>query len=99
PKSNSLYTGYSSVQSDINRTSNEPVPLHLRNAPTRLMKESGYGKGYKYAHDYEGHFVRQQNLPDSIKDKRYYFPGSQGFEKEIARRLKGWWPERFEEQK
>jgi putative ATPase len=88
PKSNSLYVAYSNVQQDVQRTRNEPVPLHLRNAVTGLMKAEGYGKGYKYAHDYPEHFVKQQNLPDSIKDKRYYFPGDQGDEAEIADRLK-----------
>jgi putative ATPase len=88
PKSNSLYTAYSEVQQDVQHTRNEPVPLHLRNAVTRLMKNEGYGKGYKYAHDYPGHFVEQQNLPDSIKDKRYYIPGDQGDESDIAARLK-----------
>jgi putative ATPase len=76
-------------------TSSEPVPLHLRNAVTNMMKNIGYGKGYKYAHDYEDHFVRQQNLPEAINDKRYYHPGQQGFEKQISSRLQAWWPERF----
>jgi putative ATPase len=88
PKSNSLYVAYSSVQQDVQHTRNEPVPLHLRNAVTKMMKDEGYGKGYKYAHDYPGHFVKQQNLPDSIKDKRYYAPSDQGDESEIAARLK-----------
>jgi putative ATPase len=76
------------VQQDVQQTRNEPVPLHLRNAVTNLMKAEGYGKGYKYAHDYAGHFVEQQNLPDSIKDKQYYFPSDQGEESDIAARLK-----------
>ena len=88
PKSNSLYAAYSQVQQDVQQTRNEPVPLHLRNAVTGLMKAEGYGKGYKYAHDYPGHFVQQQNLPDPIKDKRYYFPSDQGEESKIADRLK-----------
>jgi putative ATPase len=88
PKSNSLYKAYSQVQQDVQQTRNEPVPLHLRNAVTNLMKAEGYGKGYKYAHDYAGHFVEQQNLPDSIKDKQYYFPSDQGEESKIAARLK-----------
>lgn len=91
PKSNSLYTAYSRVQSDVETTRNDPVPLHLRNAPTKLMKNLGYGKGYKYAHDYEGHFVEQQNLPDSMGKKRYYYPSDQGFEKTVLARLKAWW--------
>ncbi|MDD5486978.1 MAG: replication-associated recombination protein A [Dehalococcoidales bacterium] len=97
PKSNALYTAFNRVREDIKKSSAEPVPLHLRNAPTKLMKEIGYGKGYKYAHDHEGHFVRQQNLPDSIKNRRYYYPGTEGFEGEIMKRLQSWWPERFAE--
>jgi putative ATPase len=94
PKSNSLYAAYSHVQKDVETTRNDPVPLHLRNAPTNLMKNLGYGKGYKYAHDYEGHFVEQQNLPDSMKGKRYYFPSEQGFEKTVLARLRAWWGSR-----
>lgn len=90
PKSNSLYSAYSRVQQDVEGTRNDPVPLHLRNPVTRLMKGMGYGKGYKYAHDFPGHFVKQQNLPDALKGKRYYSPSDQGFEKEIERRLKEW---------
>ena len=90
PKSNSLYSAYSRVQKDVEGTRNDPVPLHLRNPVTRLMKGMGYGKGYKYAHDFPGHFVKQQNLPDALKGKRYYSPSDQGFEKEVERRLKGW---------
>lgn len=99
PKSNSLYTAYANVQADIARSSSEPVPLHLRNAVTNLMKEAGYGKGYKYAHQYEGHFVRQQNLPDSLKNRRYYHPGNEGFERGVRQRLLSWWPERYGNEK
>jgi putative ATPase len=91
PKSNSLYSAYSQVQDEIKHGSNEPVPLHLRNAVTGLMKNLGYGKGYKYAHNYGGHFVDQQNLPDSLKGKHFYAPGDLGYEKEVAARLKSWW--------
>jgi len=90
-KSNSLYQAYSRVQEEVRQSSNEPVPLHLRNPVTPLMKEAGYGKGYKYAHDYPGHFVEQQNLPDSLQGKRYYTPSDQGYEKKIIDRLKTWW--------
>ena len=90
PKSNSLYGAYSRVQEDVQRTRNDPVPLHLRNPVTSLLRAQGYGKGYKYAHDYEGHYVEQQNLPDAIKNKRYYHPSDQGHEKTIAERLKRW---------
>ena len=89
-KSNSLYAAYSKVQQDVQQTRNEPVPLHLRNPVTQLMKKEGYGKGYKYAHDYAGHFVPQQNLPDTLKNKRYYVPSDQGHEKKIDERLKEW---------
>jgi putative ATPase len=93
PKSNSLYQAYSRIQKDIQQGRNEPVPLHLRNPVTGLMRRMGHGQGYKYAHDYPSHFVRQQNLPASLQGKRYYVPGDQGYEKEIADRLKKWWGE------
>ncbi len=91
PKSNSLYQAYSRVQEEIKQGSNEPVPLHLRNPVTPLMKDMDYGKEYKYAHDYPGHFVQQQYLPDSLQGKHYYTPGDQGYEKQVAARLKAWW--------
>jgi len=96
PKSNSLYEAYSKVQQDVERSRNEPVPLHLRNPVTKLMREFGYGKGYKYAHDYPGHFVEQQNLPAVLKGKRYYSPSDQGYEKEVRARLKVWWESKRE---
>ena len=95
PKSNSLYTAYSTVKKEVTAGRNEPVPLHLCNAPTKLMKDLDYGKGYKYAHQFEGHFVRQQNLPESLKGRQFYEPGEQGFEKQVLARLRGWWPERY----
>jgi putative ATPase len=88
PKSNSLYTGYSSVQYEIRHGSNDQVPLHLRNAVTNLMKDIGYGKGYKYAHKFENHFVEQQHLPDSMKGKKFYHPGELGYEKQIISRMR-----------
>ncbi len=90
PKSNSLYTGYSKIQHEIQHGSNEPVPLHLRNAVTGLMKNLGYGKDYKYAHNFPCHYVEQQHLPDSLKDRRFYTPGQSGYEKQIAARLNEW---------
>jgi putative ATPase len=90
PKSNSLYTAYSGIQQEVKHGKNEPVPLHLRNAPTKLMKDSGYGAGYKYAHNFPGHVVDQQHLPDSLKNKKFYFPGELGYEKQITARLKAW---------
>ncbi len=92
PKSNSLYQAYSRVQEDVKHGPAASVPLHLRNPVTPLMKDIGYGKGYKYAHHYPGHFVRQQNLPDSLQGKQYYTPGDQGYEKQVAARLGAWWP-------
>jgi putative ATPase len=92
PKSNSLYEAYSKVQEEVQQTPDQPVPIHLRNPVTALMKKLGYGKGYKYPHHYRGHFVRQQHLPDSLQGKRFYTPSDQGYEKEVAQRLQGWWP-------
>jgi len=70
---------------------NLPVPLHIRNAPTKLMDELGYGKEYKYAHDFPGHFTEQQFLPDNLKKKHYYKPTELGREKDIRERLNRWW--------
>jgi len=94
PKSNSLYRAYSQVCQEIKETGNQPVPLHLRNPVTTLMRQVGYGKGYKYAHDYPGHFVGQQNMPDSLRDRRFYTPSDQGREKEIKARIEEWRKER-----
>jgi putative ATPase len=87
PKSNALYTAYSDVQQDVERTAAEPVPLHLRNAPTGLMKNLGYGQGYQYAHDLESKVADMQCLPDNLKDRRYYHPTNEGIEKRIRQRL------------
>jgi len=87
PKSNSLYTAYSEIQADVERTAAEPVPLHLRNAPTGLMKGMGYGQGYQYAHDMEDKVADMQCLPDNLKDRIYYHPTSEGVEKRIRERL------------
>jgi len=87
PKSNALYTAYSDVQQDVERTAAEPVPLHLRNAPTGLMKGLGYGKGYQYAHDLEGKIADMQCLPDNLRNRVYYHPTSEGVEKRIRERL------------
>jgi len=95
PKSNSLYAAYAKVQMEVKQGADQPVPLHLRNPVTPLMEGIGYGKGYKYAHDYPGHFVRQQNLPDALEGKRFYTPSDQGYEKEVEERLRAWWPERY----
>ncbi|MFA6468063.1 MAG: replication-associated recombination protein A [Bacteroidota bacterium] len=91
PKSNASYVAIDEAMSDVRRLPNLPVPLHLRNAPTKLMKELNYGKEYKYAHDYNGNFVDQQNLPDQLKHKRYYTPTENGREKQIKERLDALW--------
>ncbi|HZR28741.1 MAG TPA: replication-associated recombination protein A [Terriglobales bacterium] len=87
PKSNALYTAYDAVNEDVEKTAAEPVPLHLRNAPTGLMKSIGYGKGYQYAHDLEAKVADMQCLPDNLRDRTYYQPTSEGREKEIQQRL------------
>jgi putative ATPase len=87
PKSNSLYTAYFDVQQDVERTAAEPVPLHLRNAPTGLMKGLGYGHGYQYAHDLESKVADMQCLPDNLKDRIYYRPTGEGVEKRMRERL------------
>src|SRR5258705_3139336 len=87
PKSNALYTAYGEVQQDVERTAAEPVPLHLRNAPTGLMKGLGYGQGYRYAHDEEGKVADMHSLPDSLRNHTYYHPTGEGMEKRIRERL------------
>ena len=83
PKSNALYTAYSAIESDIQKTLNEPPPLHIRNAPTRLMKDLGYGKGYQYAHDLDNKVADMQCLPESLAGRKYYLPSDQGMERRI----------------
>ncbi len=87
PKSNALYTAYGSVQHDVEETAAQPVPLHLRNAPTRLMKKLGYSAGYQYAHDLEDKVADMQCLPDNLKHRVYYRPTSEGIEERIRKRL------------
>jgi putative ATPase len=87
PKSNALLSAYGEVQSDVERTAAEPVPLHLRNAPTGLMKHLGYGQGYQYAHNLETKVADMQCLPDNLKDRTYYQPTNEGVEKRIRERL------------
>ena len=82
-----LYTAYKAALADVRETRNDPVPLHLRNAPTGLMKDLGYGDGYRYAHDYEGGVVAQKNFPDALVGRRYYEPTGRGFEDSIRLRL------------
>jgi len=91
PKSNALYTAYSDARKTIKETGSLPVPLHLRNAPTHLMEEMGYSKGYRYPHSFPGAFVEEEYLPEKIKKRRYYHPTDRGYEQEIRERLKKWW--------
>ncbi len=87
PKSNALYTAYGNVQQDVEQTAAEAVPLHLRNAPTKLMKGLGYGQGYQYAHDLEAKVADMQCLPDNLRGRVYYHPTNEGIEKRVRERL------------
>ena len=87
PKSNAIDVAYMRAKNDALNTLAEPVPLVIRNAPTRLMKDLGYGKGYKYAHDFEDKVADMQCLPDSLKDRVYYTPGQEGLEPRFAARI------------
>ena len=97
PKSNSAYEGINSALALVRETGNLPVPFHLRNAPTKLMKQLGYGKDYKYAHAYEGHFVNQQFLPDEVKGTRIWHPQNNAQEVKLKERMQTLWGERFKE--
>ncbi len=97
PKSNSAYEGINGALELVRSTGNLPVPLHLRNAPTKLMKQLGYGKEYKYAHAYEEHFVEQQFLPDEVKNTRIWHPQNNAQETKLKERMLGLWGERFKE--
>ena len=94
PKSNTAYAALNEAMADVRRLPNDPVPLHLRNAVTGMMQQMGYGRDYKYSHDYEGHFAEQEYLPPQLQGRRYYRPGTEGAEREIAERLRRWWGER-----
>ncbi|WP_234122477.1 replication-associated recombination protein A [Clostridium hydrogenum] len=87
PKSNSLYVAYEKAKKDAKETISEGVPLHLRNAPTKLMSDLGYSKGYKYAHDFENKITNMQCLPDNLKDRKYYLPSNEGYEKEAKEKI------------
>ena len=91
PKSNTAYMALERALDDVRKKPNDPVPLHLRNAVTGMMREMGYGKGYRYAHNFSGNFVEQDYLPPSLGDARYYEPSTEGKEKEIERRVREWW--------
>jgi len=95
PKSNASYMAIKNAQETVNSTGDLPVPLYLRNAPTRLMKEIGYGDGYRYAHDFQNNFTDLEFLPDNIRGKKFYDPGNNPKEKEIRARLKQLWKEKY----
>jgi putative ATPase len=93
PKSNRLYAAWGEAQQAARDHPAEPVPLHIRNAPTRLMKEIGYGEGYRYDHAEGGHAAGQQYLPDVLRDAQWYAPSDSGYEKTLAERI-AWWRKR-----
>lgn len=95
PKSNSAYEGINHALELVRETGNLPVPLHLRNAPTKLMKQLGYGNNYKYAHAYQGNFVKQQFLPDEVNDTRIWHPQANAQEIKLKERMQSLWGERF----
>ncbi len=95
PKSNAAYVAIKEAQSLVRRTGDLSVPLPIRNAPTKLMKEEGYGKGYKYSHDYPGNFVNQEFLPDEIKGTKLYDPGNNAREADMRKRLKAMWRDKY----
>lgn len=90
PKSNAVYSAQKTVKQAIEATGYQPVPLHIRNAPTSLMKSMDYGKGYKYAHDYKDGYIPQSYLPKALEDQRFYFPVQRGYEKIVKQRLDSW---------
>ena len=96
PKSNSAYMGINTALGLVEQTGNLPVPLHLRNAPTKLMKELGYSEGYKYAHDYENHFVKQQFLPDGLVGTQLWTPQPNAAEEKLKERMRYLWKDRYQ---
>ena len=93
PKSNTAYMALERALEDVRQRPNDPVPLHLRNAVTGLMRGMDYGKGYRYAHDHPGHFVEQEFLPPALEGRNYYQPSTEGKEQEIGERMRKWWGE------
>jgi putative ATPase len=91
PKSNASYLALSRASELVRDRGALPVPLHLRNSPTELLRELGYGKGYRYPHDFPGHFVREQYLPDDVRDERFYQPSEEGAERDTKRRQESRW--------
>ena len=97
PKSNSAYKAINEAMREVSNSGDRQVPLHLRNAVTKLMEESGYGENYIYPHDYEGHFKSSNNLPDELSDSRFYEPSDLGYEKFISDRLQEWWQGKYDQ--
>ena len=97
PKSNSAYKAINEAMSEVSNSGDMPVPLHLRNPVTNLMKDSEYGSGYKYSHDYENHFIETYNLPEELDSSRFYQPGVLGFEAHISERLNKLWNNLYED--
>ncbi|MDQ1266225.1 MAG: putative ATPase, partial [Bacteroidota bacterium] len=95
PKSNASYMGLKAAEAEVKSGVSLTVPLHLRNAPTKLMKNEGYGVDYKYPHDFEGHFLDEQYFPDGYKPRAFYRPGTLGKEAEIKNRLESLWKDRY----
>ena len=96
PKSNASYMAVSKAQTAVKRSGNLPVPLHLRNAPTRMMKNLDYGKGYQYTHNYEGSFADQEYMPEQLSGTKFYEPGKNTREEEIRKYLKSKWKDKYE---
>ena len=99
PKSNSAYKAINEAMREVSNSGDRQVPLHLRNAVTKLMEESGYGENYIYPHDYEGHFKISNNLPDELSDSRFYEPSDLGYEKFISDRLQEWWQGKYDQRR
>lgn len=97
PKSNSAYLGINTAIEEVKKSGNQPVPLHIRNAPTKLMEDLGYHDGYKYPHDYPGHFTQQQYMPDGLQDVRLWHAQHSPAEEKLYKRMLGYWGERFKE--
>ena len=97
PKSNSAYLGIDAALALVRETGNQPVPLPIRNAPTQLMKELGYHDGYKYPHDYPGHFTPQQYMPDELQDRRLWHGQHSPLEEKLWQRMVNYWGKRFED--
>jgi len=95
PKSNSTYEAINQAQAAVKQSGDLPVPLHLRNAPTKLLKQQGYGKGYQYAHSHPGNFVEQEFLPDQLKGQKFYEPGANTREKDVRKNLKNMWKGKY----